>query len=251
MNRDRTAIIIALVAVACAALLLTVGDSVVWLRVIVGVPFVLLLPGHAVMLYVDPEGRLGVAEWFVLAVGTSISITMLVCAGLATTVGLYEHGTIVGIAAATLVALVVASLRNTDELPRGKVPGRRHPGRRLAWGAAALLGCVLFVGLLAIPFDTTAEATQTVQLWGLPNNADGSLSIGTHNVDATSHRYTLTIAQQGQLISRQEFYLPAGTTRTFVVKRSALLTASAPVTGELVDATSAVSKRSISVWATR
>ena len=251
MNRDRTAIIVAIITLACTALLLTVSDSWVWLRVIVGVPFLLLLPGHAVMLYVDPEGRLGVAEWFVLAVGTSISMTMLVCLGLAGTIGLSAHGTVVAVAATTLIALVVASLRNTDDLPRGTVPGRRHPGRRLAWGAAALLACVLFVGVLSIPFGTSAEATQTVQLWGLPNSTAGSLSIGARNVDATSHTYVLTIAQQGQLISRQEFDLPAGKTRVFLVQRSALLTAGAPVTGELVDTKGAVAKRSISVWVTR
>jgi len=251
MNRDRTAIVVAIITVACAALLLAVSDSWVWLRVIVGVPFLLLLPGHAVMLYVDPEGRLGVAEWFVLAVGMSISVTMLVCLGLSGTIGLSAHGTIVAVAAATLVALVVASLRTTNDLPRGKVPGRRDPGRRLAWGAAALLACVLFVGVLSIPFGTNAEATQTVQLWGLPDKAAGSLSIGARNVDATSHRYVLTIAQQGQLISRQEFDLPAGKTRVFLVQRSALLNVDAPVTGELVDTSGAVGRRTISVWVTR
>jgi hypothetical protein len=251
MNRDRAAIIIALITIACAALLLAVSASWVWLRVIVGVPFLLLLPGHAVMLYVDPEGRLGVTEWFVLAVGVSISVTMLVCLGLAGTLGLSARGTIVAVAVTTLVALVVASLRTTDELPRGKVPGRRNPGRRLAWGTAAILACVLFVGVLSIPFGTNAEATQTVQLWGLPDKAAGSLSIGARNVDATSHRYVLTIAQQGQLISRQEFDLPAGKTRVFLVQRSALLTADAPVTGELVDPGGTVAKRNISVWITR
>ncbi len=83
MSRNRAVFLLAIITALCAAVLMFVNVGFVWLRVLIGIPFVLLLPGQALMLFVDPDGQLGGFEWFALAVGASISLTTLVGMGLA------------------------------------------------------------------------------------------------------------------------------------------------------------------------
>ena len=115
---------------------------------------------------------------------------------------------------------------------------------------AGLLGCALAVLLLSIPVTSGSTGTGIVQLWALPDGGNG-LQLGANNVDATSRRYRLTIQQAGRLISEQQLDLPAGSSRIFLVKRSATWTNTAPVTAVLADESGSVAPRSISVWMTQ
>jgi hypothetical protein len=236
MSRNRTLLALAIATALGAAVLLLAGDGLVWLRVVLGIPFALLLPGQAVMLFVDSEGNVSGFELATIA--------------LAATVGVATGGVVAAIAAVTMLSLVAAALRAGNEPSRRPQASRRDLAHGAWLGALALLGCTAAVLLLSIPGLSGSRSAQVVQLWGLPDTADGSLRIGVNNVDATSLHYTLKIEQGGRLVSVQQLVLPAGKDRLFIVKRSALWTASEPVAAVLTDSSGAVATRSISVWTT-
>ncbi len=244
MSRNRVLLAVAFATALCALVLTLAGTGHVWLRVIFGIPLVLLLPGQAATLLCDPEGRLGGLEWFALSAGASIASTILAGMGLAATFGLTAERTVVALAAVTLLTLMVAARRQASE--PGPVVVRHAPVLRMATGALALLACALLVLLLSIPRATTS-GPGTVQLWGLPSTS-GSLRIGTRNVDAESRHYRLTIEQGGRIITQREVDMPSNAERIFEVKASATWTKSAPVTAELADESGILPARTVSVW---
>jgi hypothetical protein len=248
MTRDRAMRLVAIATGVCAAILLVAAGGPVWLRVLVGIPFVLLLPGQATLLFVDPDGRLGGLEWATWSVGISIAVSSLVGMGLAASLGLTASAMIVALTLVTLLALVAAQRRAIGEPDRLAAVTRRNPVWRTAFGAIVLLTCTLAILLISTPGPSAAQPGKTVQLWGLPDSTGGGLRIGADNIDASSKHYRLTVEQGGQLISQQSFDLPAGSRRLFVIKKSATWTRSAPVTAVLADADGVLPSRTISVW---
>ena len=249
MSRNRAILLVAVATVICAAILLLASTGPVWLRTVIGIPFVLLFPGQAAMLTVDPDGRLDLAEGFALSVAVSISVTMLLGVGLASSIGLTAVGMIAALTVATLLALVVARIRTGSSSHR-RIPTRRNPGWRAAYGTLLLLALALLILLISVPDAGVTRGAPTVQLWGLPYKSGDGLQIGANNVNATSRHYRLVVAQGGRLISQQEFDMQAGTAHIFVVKKSATWTTNSPVTGVLTDTAGVVAPRSISVWTT-
>ena len=249
MSRNRAILLVGVATVVFAAALLLAGNGLVWLRALVGIPFVLLLPGLAAMLTVDPDGRLDVAESFALAVGLSISVTMLLGVALATVPGLSAVGMIAALTATTLAALVVARIRTGSPSHR-RTPTRRNPGWRAAYGTLVLVACALLILAISIPDVGVTQSGPTVQLWGLPGKSGDGLRIGVNNVNAPSQHYRLTIEQGDRVISTQEFDMQAGTAHIFVVKKAALPTTTSPVVGVLTDTSGVVAQRTISVWVT-
>lgn len=250
MSRNRTLLALAIATALGAAVLLLAGDGLVWLRVVFGIPFALLLPGQAVMLFVDSEGNVSGFERLTLAISISVAITSLATIALAATVGVATGGVVAAIATVTMLSLAAAALRAGNEPSRRPQASRRDLAHGAWLGALALLGCTAAVLLLSIPGLGGSRSAQVVQLWGLPDTADGSLRIGVNNVDATSLHYTLKIEQGGRLVSVQQLVLPAGKDRLFIVKRSAMWTTSEPVAAVLTDSSGVVATRSISVWTT-
>ena len=248
MSRNRAILLVGVATVVFAAVLLLAGNGLVWLRALVGIPFVLLLPGLAAMLTVDPDGRLDVAESFALAVGLSISVTMLLGVALATVLGLSAVGMIAALTTGTLAALIVALIRTGSS--RRRTPTRRNPGWRAAYGTLVLVACALLILAISIPDAGVTQSGPTVQLWGLPGKSGDGLRIGVNNVNAPSQHYRLTIEQGDRVISTQEFDMQAGTAHIFVVKQAALPTTTSPVVGVLTDTSGVVAQRTISVWAT-
>jgi hypothetical protein len=247
MSRNQAMLLVAIATAVCAAVLLLADTSLLWLRVAAGIPFVLLLPGQAVMLFVDPDGRLGGLEWFTLSASVSISLAILIGMGLAASIGLTASGIIETLTFATVLALTAARAHSDFVPPRPLTLARLNPARRAAFGALALLTGTALVLALAIPDTRTAPADQSVQLWGLPDKS-GGLRIGVNNVNAASRNYRLRIEQGGRLISQQELSLPAGSDRQFVILKSATWTNSAPVSAVLTDASGVLKPRNISVW---
>ncbi len=250
MSRNRAVFMLAIFTALCAAVLMFVNVGFVWLRVLIGVPFVLLLPGQALMLFVDPDGQLGGFEWFALTVGASISLTTLVGMGLAASpLGLNADYLVAGLAFVVLLALIAARTPAAPPVRPRPVRTYRYSIRRASLGAVALIGCALLVLLLSIPDLGMSRRGDVVQLWGLPDQS-GGLRIGANNINAASQDYRLTIEQGGRLISEQKLELPPGGSRVFEVRRSATWTTSAPVVAVLSATDGAIAPRSISVWTT-
>ena len=250
MSQSRTVFLLGLLTAVAAVLVLFLGPEFAVMRAAVGIPFVLLLPGQAVMLYVDPDGRLGGLESFALSIATSISLVALL--GMALAVSPWQltaEGMVVAIACATLLMLVFSRVRAVRQPPKIPNAARRSLVQRMPAAALGVLGCAIAVLLLSVPIPSSSNGAGTVQLWALPEA--GSIRMGANNVDAKSRQYTLTIQQAGRPISEQQLDLPPGSSRIFVVTQSATWTNSAPVTAVLTDQTGSISPRSISVWMTQ
>lgn len=247
MSSRRSLLVVGALAALSAAILLA-SPALVWLRVLVGLPFLLLLPGHAVMLVADRDQRLGGLEWFALSVGSSVAVVMMVGMVLASSRGMTANAMVVALTLLILLCLAVAWTRSRGALARPPVtPGQPGVAYRLAFGALALLACALLV--LALSSQRPPEASRVVQLWGLPDKF-GGLRIGARNVNADSRQYHLTIEQAGRLIARQELDMPIGADRLFDVRKSATWTNTAPVVAALSDDRGVVATRTISVWTT-
>ena len=152
MSRNRAVFLLAIITALCAAVLMFVNVGFVWLRVLIGIPFVLLLPGQALMLFVDPDGQLGGFEWFALTVGASISLTTLVGMGLAASpLGLNADYLVAGLASVVLLALIAARTPAAPPPRPRPVRSYRYSIRRASLGALALIGCAILVLLLSFP----------------------------------------------------------------------------------------------------
>ena len=250
MTRERAVLLMAIATVLAAVVLMLADPGFVWLRVVVGVPFILLLPGHALMLLADPDGQLGRVEWFALSVGASISITILAGMWLAySSYGLSAHDMIVTLAAVTLITAVASLARTASQMQEHPQPVQRNSVQRASLGALMLVACTLLVLLVSISGSRNSDSGRVVQLWSLPDSA-GGVRIGANNVNSSSEHYRLTIEQGGRLISEQDLRMPARSSRVFEVKRSATWTTNAPVAAVLTDVGGLVAPLTISVWAT-
>jgi hypothetical protein len=248
MRRDRTILFTAIAPTLGAAILLFTCPEPSWLRIVIGLPFALILPGHAVMLLVDPDRLLGRLEWFTLSVGVSLSLSMLVGMGLAASIGLSVNGTIATLAVMTSAMLVMAQARIVASTSRQRATYVsldliRYP----SFGALALLACGMLVLLISIPRADTSSSANIVQLWGLPNES-GDLRIGAKNINSSSRRYHLAVRQGERVIVNEEIGLPAGSSHILLVKASAMWTKSAPVVAVLTDPGGRVRPRTIRVW---
>jgi hypothetical protein len=250
MTRDRALLMLALTTLACGLALVLVPEQIVWARTLLGIPFAMLLPGAAAMLLVDPDGRVGLTEWFALAVSVSVSVTVLTGMGLALAGHLNTPAIVVVLGVLTLAVLTVASFRPEPSTAGRVLLRRRNPVWRAALSLGGLLLCTGLALALSFPDPFTAHSGHVIQLWGLPDAAEGGLRIGTNNVNSASSHFRLTISQAGRQISATDVDLPTGTSHVYVVKRSALWTAKEPVVATLAETTGAESTRTISVWTT-
>ncbi|MEI7813294.1 MAG: DUF1616 domain-containing protein [Coriobacteriia bacterium] len=251
MTRNRAIFLIATATAIAGVVLLLAEQGPVWLRVLFGLPFVLLLPGHALMLLVDPSERLGRAEWFALSLGASISITIFAGMALATTTfGLNASGMILLLTLLTLALSFAARAKTSAELLEEAPPARRNPELRAVANTLVLMTCVLLV-LMAMTSGVGADGRGSiVQLWGVPAKS-GGVRIGANNINAPSDSYRVVIEQEGRLISQQEFNMPAGGSRVFEIKKTATFTTRSPITATLADLRGEVATRTVSVWMNR
>ena len=251
MTRNRAIFLVATATAIVGIGLLLAEQGPVWLRVLFGLPFVLLLPGHALMLLVDPAERLGRAEWFALSLGASISITIFSGMALATTsFGLNASGMVLLLTVLTLALSFAARAQTPAELLEAVPSPRRNPELRAVINTLVLMTCVLLV-LMAMTSGVGADGRGSiVQLWGVPAKS-GGVRIGANNINAPSDSYRVVIEQEGRLISKQVFNMPPGGGRVFEIKKSATFTTRSPNTATLADVSGEVATRTVSVWMNR
>jgi len=247
MSRNRSIAFTTAVLALLSSLLLLGGD-LFGLRVVLGIPFLLLLPGHAAMLFVDPDSRTGGFEWLALTVALSISITAMTGIALGMSVGIGQRGIVVTIAAVSGLLLLAAALRGRSVAARRPQPMRRTPVQRTLWASLALLVCAAVTLGVSLPHEDAAKRANVVQLWAIRDAAQGGLRIGVTNVDAAATSYRLTITQSGRRIADRQLLVPVGATELVDVKRSELSSQTAPVRAVVRDASATVAPREVSIW---
>lgn len=202
------------------------GVHLPWLRLLVGAPLVLLLPGYCLAVAVDPTQRLGRAETMTIAIGGSIALTALVGLVLASLgVRLTEAAWLVWLGALTFVEALVAEWRVGRHA--AEQPPDAPPLLVPLVAAVLALGCfsAAIVGLTG-SFHLRSATGQVLQLWALPepSSADTKVQVGVANLVSGTPFYHLRVTQQGAVIFQTSFNLPKGSTRTFVIRRSAAST---------------------------
>lgn len=172
-------------------------DSVL-LRAILGVPMVLLVPGHTVLRAIGVKTT-SLPEHVAYAVGVSLAAG--IAGGLAlNTIGfLTPLGWAIWLWAVTIgTSLVTARRRENYDLP----PLPQAAGFRPWHGVAFALAVLITTGAyaLAIRDETNQQQFKYVELWMLPpaNAGPDRLAVGVRSAEAQTQRFDLEITLNGQ-----------------------------------------------------
>jgi hypothetical protein len=192
------------VLIACVALLLTLlmPDTLV-LRAIIGVPFMLFVPGYAITAAAFPHAILGLPERVVLSLGLSLAV--LITGSLILYLmlgGLNANSWAILLFAVTLVASLIATVHRVRN--PGDIPARIHLGLRwyqlLFFGFAALLVVAAFdLALTPLPSQGIQGYTE---LWIVPagNEQKNVVRLGINSMEFATTSYKLDVQARGQNI---------------------------------------------------
>ncbi len=192
------------VLLACVALLLTLWmpDTLV-LRAIIGVPFMLFVPGYAITAAAFPHAILGLPERVLLSLGLSLAVTitgsliLYLLPG-----GLNANSWALLLFAVTLVASLIATVhrvRNPADIPaRIKLGFRWY--QLLFFGFAALLVVAAF-GVARTPLPSQGIQGYT-ELWMVPagNDQKNVVRLGINSMEFATVSYKLDVQARGQNI---------------------------------------------------
>lgn len=229
-DADLVAVVVAVAVMAVVLAVPTVRETPV--RAVVGLPFVLLVPGYAFVAALLPGreeaypvvGRLG------LSIGGSVAVVSGVGLLLEVTVGFNFVPLVAGICLATLLATSVARIRRRRmgaADPDGSLSQvLRRVGRTLGGGSA--LSIVLTVVVLATTVGAAGvvvtepdETPAGTELYVLGERGDGSLSAGAYPTNLTVGQpstYVVGVGTaggsfDGTVVARLQTVAPDGTIR--------------------------------------
>jgi hypothetical protein len=197
-------------AVALATIVAVALQAPSALRLIVALPLVFLAPGYALLATLFAPSTLQGVERLVMAVGSSIGITMLVGLLLAwSPLALGPLSWAVVLAAITLVGLGLAYIRRRRS--HAARPDRAARGIRLRDAVpilvASLAAIAILVGTREIAADQ--EPPPPTQLWMLPTAADSpDARLGVRA--GSPGNYTVRVTSTGVLLQEFPIALAAG-----------------------------------------
>jgi Protein of unknown function (DUF1616) len=186
---------VALVALALLVSATGVGGP---LRVLAGLPLVLVVPGHALVALIWRGHPLGLAERAALAVGISLALAAL--SGLAlewTPLGLGGTRSTVLLGTISLAALAGGAMR--DHLGEAATPAIPRPAR-----ATVVLGAMAaLLAAAAVAFSVWSAAQDRgpgfTQAWLVPASA-GRLDLGLENDQSGAETYRVVLTAGGQTV---------------------------------------------------
>ncbi len=195
-------IIVSIVTVICAATTLVMAASPV-LRVIGGVPLVLILPGYAITAACLPRRSFGQAERLLISLGLSVAITILL--GLVlyyAGISLQLRTWAIALASTTLVACGIAWRR------RPAAEGESSPvslSINLSLRNIVLLGLAVVVsgvaiGIARLPTPPNEVSGYTL-LWMVPTSDEnsGSYQLGVTSQEFAAMTYHLQVTVDGRV----------------------------------------------------
>jgi hypothetical protein len=199
--------VIALAALAAVSLEVTPV-----LRVALAVPLVLFLPGYAVGAALLPSRSLEPIERFLVSLGLSFGLTILVGIALGLSpAGLGPLSWAVSLAGVTLVGCLVALARRVRARIAG--PGFARPVVPLGGALLILLASVLLADVLlgARLVALQQEAPAPEQLWMLRGDAPEDVRLGVR-AGPGGGEYTVRLSSAGELVQRFDLELAEGET---------------------------------------
>jgi uncharacterized membrane protein len=195
VREGRRDLLVACVAAAAAAAVAALGDGS-FLRAVLGVPAVLLLPGHALL----RASGVRTATWtehVVYAIGASLAATVaggfvLNALGRLSPTGWSAWFLVVVLAAAAFAA----RRRDLPDLPAWTRPRGILFRHFAAAGIASSLATAAYA--LAVRDEAYQQQFKYTEFWMLPSAAGGTLSVGVRSGETRTLQYDLEVALDGQ-----------------------------------------------------
>jgi uncharacterized membrane protein len=195
--------IVVLLSLATMVLtLLDLSNMVVIIRLLIGLPLVLILPGYAITTACFPGVGMGSVERLVFSLGLSLAVVAL--GGLAlnwTPWGIQANSWVVLLGGITLLASAISVYR------RQRQPFVPIWQWRLSFNfyQSVLIGLALVVvvsALMVARLGAEENSTSFTQFWMLPNNQK-AVSVGLVNLEQKPLKYCLQIKVADVLVWEQ------------------------------------------------
>lgn len=213
MRRD----LILVVALACLAFVAALLSAPVWLRAVLLVPLVLVLPGYALAAILFPLRTISPAERGVYTVGLSIAVAAIGGLLIQLVVGL-DRDVWAAFLTAVTIAAGVRGLRGSDRA--WAAPSLAKMPRSLPVAVAVFLVAAVVAGMaIASAGDGLREAQAKIRFtdfWLFPGGNSGagpnatSLTVGLRSHEGQPTHYTLKLSRKDQLIAAEQLTLQAG-----------------------------------------
>jgi uncharacterized membrane protein len=205
-DADLLAVVVAAALVAVSAAVPGVRETP--LRILLGLPFVLLVPGYALAAALFPEGEAdGRLGWLPLSVGGSVVAVTAVSLALEVTWG-FDFGPVVaGLVVLTVAAAGVAWVRRgRPTRPSAFAVDLRRALSALGGGSALSVALTLIVvlttiGAAGVVLTESTESAAVTELYVLGERPDGSLSAGAYPTNLTvgePARYVVGAGTEGE-----------------------------------------------------
>ncbi len=204
---DRDLAAAAGVAALAALAVATTGDAAV--RAVPGILLALFVPGYALSVALFPERRGDGFERLLLALGSSLAISVLAAVALDQAPGgLNARSWCIALAAVTLVSCGVGARRRRAHPRRAAGAPRRI---RLAAVALACAACAPVAGALAIARLPATGVQGYTLLWALPKDeAQGTFTVGVRSYELTTTSYVVTARSGTRVVLQRRVTLRPG-----------------------------------------
>jgi len=210
-------------SLAIAGVLVTLLPLPDWVRTLLLLPVLLLVPGYALAAAIFPPRYITIGERLTLVAVCSIGTWVLGGLLLQSAFGL-DRGLWLGLLlATTLVSCVIAQSRR-DATPVEVEPPHRdlpRPGAvAIVAGALAVATCVAAIAVASDGAQRQLERSHFTALWitapdAGPARPGGSAAIGVQNHEHRSLVYRLRVSRAGEMLSERSFRLADGGERQF------------------------------------
>lgn len=202
---------LAALAAACCVAVLAVPE-LTGARIVLGVPFVLLAPGYALICAVFANALPEMPLRLLLALALSFALSIAEALALnAAGISLTADSFVLALGAVTVLCAAVAAVRRVrSNAPRARVSAVRHPGT-LGWALSILVAVLVFAGLVGVlrePLPNRHVAGYS-QLWAL--RAGPSLvNVGVKSAEQRSTRYRVEARASGRPLQSEMVTLRPG-----------------------------------------
>lgn len=233
-----------------AAVLAFAAPQAAWLRVPLGLPLVLLLPGYGLARTLFPHGALGRLERMMVALGLSIALVIFLGFVLGTSAeGLGRASWMIALAAVTLLGNAAAFVRDGRSAADRRGPLPLPPPAYTALGALAAAALVLAMLVAASEAGKPASG-QLLEFWALPasQTPTGEVSLGVRNAQSEWTDFHIVVTHADRKLADVWLDVPRGATRTLTVPMPRATKHPTPVRALLTGPAPRPTERIVLVW---
>lgn len=193
-------LIVALLVLAAVAIRQLIPENAI-LSVVMGVPFMLVLPGYALTVALFSGRELGFTVRLLLILGISLIVGIVM--GLIlhwTPGGLHPAAWLTALTLVTMIGVVIGGFRRVRSEKKVVQPiqlGFSFGQTVLMWLAALItLGAII----IAVNSDASQQYPGFTQLWLVPNDQGTAAEIGVASSEHIPMHYRLIVEADGELI---------------------------------------------------